>query len=128
MYSSVWYNNLIKPHFAPPNEIFTPVWIVLYILIFVALIFYFLTKKQNKESGYLFFGVQLFLNLVWSPVFFLAKSIAGAFLVIILLDIFVILTILKFYSVKKIAGILLIPYLIWILFATYLNGGYLFLN
>ena len=128
MYSSVWYNNLIKPHFAPPNEIFTPVWIVLYILIFVALIFYFLPKKQNKESGYLFFGVQLFLNLVWSPVFFLAKSIAGAFLVIILLDIFVILTILKFYSVKKIAGILLIPYLIWILFATYLNGGYLFLN
>ena len=128
MYNSDWYNNLTKPFLAPPNEIFAPVWMVLYILIFTALVFYFLKKTENKESGYLFFGIQLFLNIIWSPIFFMAKNIAGAFFVIILLDIFVVLTLIKFYSVKKIAGILLVPYLIWILFATYLNGGYLFLN
>ena len=128
MYNSIWYNNLTKPFLAPPNEIFAPVWMVLYVLIFAALVFYFLQKTENKESGYLFFGIQLFLNIIWSPIFFMAKNIAGAFFVIILLDIFVVLTLIKFYSVKKIAGILLVPYLIWILFATYLNGGYLFLN
>ena len=128
MYNSVWYNNLTKPPFAPPNEIFAPVWSVLYLLIFTSFIIYFLKKAKNKESGYFFFGGQLFLNIIWSLIFFLTKSIAGAFLVIILLDIFVVLTIIKFYSIKKIAGILLIPYLIWILFATYLNAGYLFLN
>ena len=128
MYNSIWYNNLTKPLFAPPDWLFAPVWMVLYVLIFAALVFYFLQKTENKESGYLFFGIQLFLNIIWSPIFFMAKNIAGAFFVIILLDIFVVLTLIKFYSVKKIAGILLVPYLIWILFATYLNGGYLFLN
>ena len=128
MYNSIWYNNLTKPLFAPPDWLFAPVWMVLYVLIFAALVFYFLQNTENKESGYLFFGIQLFLNIIWSPIFFMAKNIAGAFFVIILLDIFVVLTLIKFYSVKKIAGILLVPYLIWILFATYLNGGYLFLN
>ena len=128
MFNTDWYNNLTKPLFAPPDWLFAPVWMILYLLIFISLIFYFLKKSENKELGYIFWGIQLLLNIIWSPIFFLAKNITGAFYVIIFLDIFVILTIIKFYSVKKIAGILLIPYLIWILFATYLNIGYLFLN
>ena len=128
MYNSLWYNSLTKPLFAPPDWIFAPVWGILYVLIFASLILYFLKKENNKENGYLFFGIQLFLNIIWSPVFFLAKNIIGALFIIVLLDIFVFLTIRKFYSVSKIAGILLIPYLIWIIFATYLNAGYLILN
>ncbi len=128
MYNSIWYNSLTKPAFSPPDWFFAPAWSFLYILIFASFIFYFLKKEENKESGYLFFGVQLLLNIIWSPVFFLAKSIFGAFLIIILLDIFVFLTIRKFYSVSKITGILLIPYFIWIIFATYLNAGFLILN
>ena len=128
MYNSVWYNSLIKPDLAPPDWIFAPVWMILYLLIFLSLILYFLKIAENKKPGYIFWSIQFLLNIIWSPIFFLAKNITGAFLVIIFLDIFVILTIIKFYSVRKITGILLFPYLIWILFATYLNAGYLLLN
>ncbi len=128
MFNSIWYNSLTKPFLAPPNEIFAPVWGILYVLIFLALIIYIVQKAKNKTSGYFFFGIQLLLNIIWSPVFFWGKNILAAMFVIIFLDIFVFLTIRKFYSVKNIAGILLIPYFIWILFATYLNAGYLLLN
>jgi tryptophan-rich sensory protein len=113
---------------APPNSIFSPVWGVLYILMLVSLILYIKEQKANKLSGYIYFSIQLFLNIIWSPIFFGAESILGGLVVIILLDIFVILTIKKFYNVSKLSAILLIPYLIWILFATYLNIGYLILN
>lgn len=128
MYNSIWYNSLTKPFLAPPDAIFAPVWGVLYILIFAALFIYIFKKAENKESGYLFFGIQLLLNIIWSPIFFGAHSILGALIVIVFLDTFVFLTIRKFYSIKNSAGILLIPYFIWCLFATYLNIGYLLLN
>ncbi len=128
MFNSNWYNSLIKPPMAPPNSIFSPVWGVLYILMLVSLILYIKEQKANKLSGYIYFSIQLFLNIIWSPIFFGAESILGGLVVIILLDIFVILTIKKFYNVSKLSAILLIPYLIWILFATYLNIGYLILN
>ena len=128
MYNSVWYNNLVKPLFAPPDWVFAPVWMILYLLIFLSLILYFLKIAENKKTGYIFGSIQFLLNIIWSPVFFLAKSIIGAMFIIILLDIFVFLTMKKFYSISKTAGIFLIPYFIWIVFATYLNGSYLFLN
>ena len=128
MFNSNWYNSLIKPPMSPPNSIFAPVWGVLYVLMLISLIIYIKEQKTNKLSGYIYFSIQLFLNIIWSPIFFGAKSILGGLVVIILLDIFVILTLKKFYNVSKLSAILLIPYLIWILFATYLNIGYLILN
>ncbi len=128
MYNSTWYMNLTKPVFSPPNWVFTPVWSFLYITLFSALSIYIYSYGENKNLGYLFFIIQMLLNIIWSPVFFGLKSIFGALIVVILLDIFVILTIWKFFKVSKIAGIILIPYLIWILFATYLNIAYLILN
>lgn len=128
MFDSIWFHNLIRPELAPPDWLFAPVWIVLYITIFVSFVLYCLKKVPDKKTGYLFFSVQLLLNLTWTPVFFVLKNILLAFIIIILLDIFVFLTIHKFYSISKLAGILLIPYLLWILFATYLNGAYLVLN
>lgn len=128
MYNSTWYTNLAKPVFSPPNWVFTPVWGFLYITLFSSLAFYIYGFGENKNLGYLFFIIQMLLNVIWSPVFFGLKSILGALIIVILLDVFVILTIWKFFQVSKIAGILLIPYLIWILFATYLNIAYLILN
>lgn len=128
MFDSIWFHNLIRPELAPPDWLFAPVWIVLYITIFVSFVLYCLKKVPDKKAGYLFFSVQLLLNLTWTPIFFVLKNILLAFIIIILLDIFVFLTIHKFYSISKLAGILLIPYLLWILFATYLNGAYLVLN
>lgn len=128
MFDSSWFRSLIRPELAPPDWLFAPVWIVLYITIFVSFVLYCLKKVQDKKTGYLFFCVQLLLNLTWTPVFFVLKNIMLAFIIIILLDIFVYLTIQKFYSISKLAGILLIPYLLWVLFATYLNGAYLVLN
>ena len=128
MFKSVWYYNLTKPPLAPPNWIFPPVWSILYLSMLVALLLYLFEPAQNKKSGYIYFIAPLFLNLLWDPVFFYLKNMFLALIVIILLDIFVILTIKSFYKVSKISGLILIPYLIWILFATYLNIGYLILN
>lgn len=128
MFNSAWYNSLIKPFLAPPNWIFMPVWSVLYLTIFISLILYITKPAEDKNLGYIYFAIQMMLNLIWSPVFFGMQNIAIALAIVIFLDIFVLLTILKFYSVSKISGLILIPYFLWILFATYLNLGYLLLN
>lgn len=129
MYNSLWFQNLNKPFLNPPSWVFQPVWIVLYILMAVSLVLFVSTPSlYRKTSGYIFFAVQLILNLAWSPIFFAMQNIALAFLIIVALDIFVILLIRKFYSVSKLSAYLLIPYLIWIIFATYLNAAYWILN
>ena len=128
MFKSNWYYSLTKPLFSPPNWIFAPVWAMLYLSMFIALVLYLGKYDNNKKLGYVYFIVQLVLNMLWSPVFFGMRNISLALLVVVLLDIFVFLTIKKFYSVSKISGIILIPYMLWILFATYLNIGYLVLN
>lgn len=128
MFNSAWYNSLTKPFLAPPNWIFMPVWSVLYLTIFISLILYITKPAEDKNLGYIYFAIQMMLNLIWSPVFFGMQNIAIALAIVIFLDIFVLLTILKFYSVSKISGLILIPYFLWILFATYLNLGYLLLN
>lgn len=128
MFKSVWYYNLTKPPLAPPDWIFPPVWSILYFSMLVALLLYLFKPSQNKKSGYIYFIAQLILNLLWTPAFFYLQNIVLALIVIILLDIFVILTIKSFYKVSKISGLILMPYLLWILFATYLNIGYLVLN
>lgn len=128
MYNTVWYNSLTKPFLAPPNLIFAPVWAFIYVTIFAALILYTKEPVKNKYKGYLFFAIQILLNIIWPPVFFVLKNILLAFIIVILLDLFVILTIKEFYKVSRISGVILFPYLFWILFATYLNLGYLILN
>ena len=128
MFKSVWYYNLLKPLFTPPNWIFLPVWSILYFTMLVALLLYIFKPAQNKKLGYIYFAIQLILNILWTPAFFYLKNIILALIVIIFLDIFVVLTIKSYYKVSKISGLILIPYLIWILFATYLNIGYLILN
>lgn len=125
----IWYETLNKPYLTPPSWVFTPAWIFLYILILFSIITYAYTKTpKNKTGGYVFFGIQMVLNLLWTPVFFHFQNIRLSFLIICLLMIFIILTIIAFYKVSKIAAALLVPYIIWVGFAIYLNYGIMVLN
>lgn len=123
-----WYNNLISPPLSPPSFIFAPVWTVLYVLIFISLIIYISKKAPDKGLGYFYFSIQMLLNFLWTSVFFGFKNIFLALVVIVFMNIFLYMTIRKFMLVSKTASILLLPYFLWILFACYLNLGYLLLN
>ena len=124
-----WYNSLIQPPLKPPAWLFSPVWIILYALMGLSLFIYIKEYSiKSKAWGYIVFFVQLLVNLSWSPEFFGLKNIGFALALIILLDILVLINIFEFSKISKMAGKLLIPYFIWILFATYLNVGYFILN
>ncbi|MFA6074150.1 MAG: TspO/MBR family protein [Candidatus Woesearchaeota archaeon] len=120
-----WYASLNRPVFSPPNWVFGPVWTILYTLIGIAL--YKIWIKNKKGSLNLFF-FHLFLNAIWSPIFFGLHNLILAFLVIILMDISLIIIIKKFYKIDKIAAYLLIFYLLWISFASVLNFSFWQLN
>lgn len=123
-----WYAALEKPVLNPPNFIFGPVWTVLYVLIGLSLYLFWTSVGRGKWSGYIAFGVQMVLNALWSVVFFgLQLPLFGVF-VIVLLDIMVVVTIVLFYEKSRKAAYLLVPYLLWILFATYLTISIWLLN
>ncbi len=129
MFNTIWYDNLIKPVLNPPSWIFSPVWIILYGTILAALILYTIKiSDRNKLEGYIYFIVQMILNLAWSPIFFYLHNIGLALIVIILLDIAILINIIKFHKVSKLSGLILIPYFLWVLFATYLNISFFILN
>ena len=118
-FSSVkgWYlTDLIKPSFNPPSWIFGPVWTFLFFLMGIALYLVW-TKKNNL----FWFWVQLILNILWSFLFFGLRSPLLAFYEIVFLWIAIIITVIKFWSYNKKAGILLLPYLAWVSFASFLN-------
>ena len=128
MFNSDWFNNLTKPPFTPPSQIFTPAWAVLYTTMVISFVIYRFTSGENKFWGYTFFFIQLVLNLLWSPVFFGLQLIGYALILILMLDITVFLTIIEFHKTSKTAAYLLIPYFLWLIYATYLNFGYFILN
>lgn len=112
-----WYvTDLIKPAFNPPSWVFGPVWTLLFFLMAIALYLVW-TKKNNL----FWFWVQLILNILWSFLFFGLHSPLLAFYEIVFLWVAIFITIIKFWSYNKKAGILLLPYLIWVSFASFLN-------
>jgi len=118
-----WYPALNKPGFNPPNEIFAPVWTVLYVLMGVAAGMVWSKGFHHiwVKTALYHFGLQLLFNALWSIVFFGLKNPLLAFFVILTLMTLVLLTIKWFKVVSKVAAYLLIPYLLWICFATILN-------
>lgn len=125
-----WYAALVKPSWAPPNWLFGPVWTTLYILIGIAL---FLVWKEgiNRKDVKLaisVFVVQLVLNVLWSVIFFGYNSLLGGLIVIIILWIAILANIIFFYRVSKSAGLLLVPYIVWVTIASYLNYSVYLLN
>jgi len=121
------YGALEKPFLAPPSIVFPIVWTILYILMGVS---YGILKSKNltNEDIDWTYYVQLGINALWSIFFFVFKWRLFSVFWIILLAIAVIIMIIKFYSKDKVAGLLQIPYLLWILFATYLNLSIYLLN
>ena len=121
------YGDMVKPPLSPPSYIFPIVWTILYILMGIS---YFLATKDNEnnkelDQNYL---LQLLVNFMWPIIFFVLKMYFTAFLWIILLLILVIVMIKELLKENKISGYLQISYLIWLLFATYLNIGIFLLN
>ncbi|WP_047247244.1 TspO/MBR family protein [Maribacter thermophilus] len=118
-----WYLTLNKPNFNPPNWLFAPVWTMLYILMGISAGLVWAKGFHHKwvKTALYHFGFQLLLNALWSIVFFGLKSPFWALLVILGLLTMLLLTIKWFKVVSKLAALLLIPYLIWVCFATLLN-------
>lgn len=124
-----WYGNLLKPSFNPPSWIFAPVWTTLYILMGIAS--FIIWQKKDHPNRYIAltcYTVQLILNGIWTPIFFGLHNITLALINIIVLLFAVILTIAWFQKINKTAAILLIPYLLWISFATVLNYSIWLIN
>ena len=126
-----WYPNLIKPSFNPPNWVFAPVWSMLFIMMGVAagLVWSRIeSKNQAVRKALLFFAIQLALNMLWSFLFFGMKNPTLALIEIVVLLLLIYETYVQFVKIDKIAGYLLIPYLLWVSFATVLNASIWWLN
>ena len=129
MYDSLWYDSLTKPLLQPPSWIFSPVWIILYGTILAAVILYSVTiTTKDKAGGYICFVTHMILNILWSPVFFYLHKVDIALIILFLMDFLAAIIISRFFYVSKLAGIILFPYFIWLMFATYLNIQILILN
>ena len=124
-----WYKTLNKPFFNPPNWIFSPVWISLFILMGISL--FMVWRRQDHprfKTALIFFFAQLILNVLWSAAFFGLRSPLLGFVDIVLLWVAILLTIQHFLRVSRMAGLLLLPYILWVSFAAVLNFSLWTLN
>jgi len=130
--STVTYYELVKPRFAPPRFLFPIVWTILYLLIGGAAGAVACVKERALESekykGLLFFIIQMIFNFIWSPLFFGAGAYFAAFIAILMMIIFTVLTFLNFRRVFRLAGWVMLVYLAWLIFAAYLNLAIVILN
>ena len=124
-----WFSTLNKPCLSPPDWVFTPVWTFLYVTIAISFILFLKTGNlKEKLFPITVFVTQLILNFIWGPVFFGMENIALALIIVIALLLSIGLTIFLFFRYSKVASLILIPYFLWVSFATYLNVGYFILN
>ncbi len=119
-----WFVTLKKPLFNPPSWLFAPVWTILYILMGIA--FYLIWKNSSanhdlKKRAIAFYFLQLLLNFFWSVIFFYSRQPGWAFAEILVLLLMIIVTAFHFYKISKTAGWLMLPYILWVCFATLLN-------
>lgn len=125
--SFIDYNSLIQPFFAPPSTIFPIVWSILYLLMGVSYGIIASNSLADSSINSIYY-LQLFVNLLWSFFFFVFKWRFFSFLWIILLLILIVIMIIKFYEKNKVSGLLQLPYLAWVTFATCLNFAVYLLN
>ncbi|WP_027644095.1 TspO/MBR family protein [Enterocloster clostridioformis] len=122
------YSILDKPAFSPPGFIFPIVWTILYILLGISSYIVYSSNSPNKPKALLIYGIQLFFNFCWSIIFFGLDLYLFAFIWLIALIFIIIIMIRQFYIVSPLAAYLQIPYLIWCIFAAYLNFSIFILN
>ncbi|MDM7934776.1 MAG: TspO/MBR family protein [Methanothrix sp.] len=120
---STWYPTLVKPPYTPPGWFIGVVWVVLYTLMGISLFMVLESKRQpgTLKSAMMPFCVQLLLNIAWSGFFFGLRSPLYAFVVIAALWLSITVTMKRFYEISRVAGILLVPYILWVSFAAFLN-------
>lgn len=124
-----WYQTLAKPPMNPPDWVFAPTWITLYVMMAVAGWRVWLRSANNiRRMAMVAFAVQLMLNLIWSFIFFGAQSPGFAAIEIVLLWISILITLLMFWRIDGFAGWLMSPYIVWVSFAIYLNISIVLLN
>ncbi len=127
IYNFIDYNSLSKPALAPPSILFPIMWTILYILMGISYGILKSTYKVDMDIKFIYY-LQLGVNALWSIFFFVFKLRLFSFIWILLLALLVFIMIIKFYQRNKISGILQIFYLLWVLFASYLNLGFYLLN
>lgn len=126
---NVWFFGLDKPALYPPARVFALVWPVLYLVMGLALAMVITARgARGRGLAIWLFVLQFALNLAWSPVFFGMQDIATALRLIVAIDLAVLATLWAFFRVRPLAGVLLVPYLGWVLFATLLNYHFLIAN
>lgn len=119
---TTWYPTLTKPSWNPPSWIFAPVWITLYLLMGLAAHLVWQNRTvPGAKWALAFYLIQLILNTFWSIIFFGMQNPELAFFEIIALLVFIIITTVLFWRINSIAGMLMIPYILWVSFATFLN-------
>ncbi|WP_347301931.1 TspO/MBR family protein [Croceibacterium sp. TMG7-5b_MA50] len=124
-----WFQALVKPAINPPGATFGIVWPILYVMMGVALALVGASPDSAlRRRALAAFAVQLLLNLAWSPTFFAGHRIGLALAILLALDVALIVTLVLFLRVRQAAGVLLLPYLAWVLFAAVLNWRFLQLN
>lgn len=124
---SIDYNYLVNPPLSPPSYLFPIVWSILYLLIGIS---YYIYRKNNNDNSLTIklYYIQLILNYLWSIIFFTLKLRTLAVIWIIILAITIIYLMIRFYKEERTSFYLFIPYILWVLFATYLNIGIVVLN
>lgn len=127
---SGWYQTLAKPELAPPNWIFAPVWTTLFLLMGIAafLIWKVGLSRKGVKAALGLFVFQLVLNTLWSIIFFGAQSPGWALLEVVFLWLAILATLISFWKLSRAAGVLILPYLLWVSFAIYLNYSIFILN
>ena len=124
---SIDYNYLVNPPLSPPSYLFPIVWSILYLLIGIS---YYIYRKNNNDDSLTIklYYIQLILNYLWSIIFFTLKLRTLAVIWIIVLAITIIYLMIRFYKEERTSFYLFIPYILWVLFATYINIGIVVLN
>ena len=122
-----WYSQLVKSNFNPPEWVFAPIWTTLYLMMTMAIWFFWHSKNRNLSTVYLYF-IHILFNTTWSIVFFGLHQILLALFVLIGLILMIIILMLRFKRVNIVSYYLMIPYLLWCCFALFLNFNLLILN
>ena len=122
-----WYSELTKSNFNPPDWIFAPVWTTLYLMMTLAIWFFWHSKNREMNTIYIYF-IHIVFNTTWSVVFFGFHNIFLALVNLIILILLIVILILRFRRVNKVSSYLMIPYLLWSSFALFLNYRLLVLN
>ncbi len=124
-----WYATLRRPPLTPPDWVFSPVWTVLYVSIAVAIVLYYRSPRKTRVAlTTAVLIAHIAANIAWTFLFFGLRSPAAALADIVFLDLSLVAIIVLFWRAGRAAALLLVPCLLWILFATYLNAGFLLLN